>query len=96
MKTEIMIVLDEDYTVHKGFYDRIKHEILDGLHVLQPNVEYTAEKLCGPMLWGSLKRGESPLAGRCIADMVRKGVLPLQFVGCEHLSPKRYILNSIN
>ena len=93
MKTEIIIVLDDGYTVHKPFYDRIKYEILDALHVLQPNVDYTAKDLCGPDLWKGLKGGEPSLAGRCVADMVRKGVLPLRFAGCEYDNPIRYTIN---
>ena len=92
MTTETFIVLDGGYTVPKIFYDRIKNEILDVLHVLIPGVEYTAEMLCGPELWGSLKKDEHSLAGRCVADMVRKVALPLRSVGCEHDYPKRYTL----
>ncbi len=97
MTTEVFIVLgDGYYTVPEFFYDRIKHEIADVLHVLKPGVEYTAEMLCGPEIWGSLKRGEPSLAGRCVMDMVLKGVLPLQVVGCEHQYPKRYTLKLTN
>ena len=92
MTTEIFIVLEGGYTAPQSFYDRIKTEILDALHVLVPDAEYTAEMLCGPDLWGSLKRSEPALAGRCVADMVRKGTLPLRFVGCGHRQPKRYTL----
>ena len=92
MTTEYFIVLEGGYTVPQPLYERIKHEILDILHVLIPGAEYTAEMLCGPELWGSLEKDEHSLAGRCVADMVRKGVLPLWFVGCEHQHPKRYAL----
>ena len=93
MKAEIIMGLDDGYTAPKPFYDRIKHEILDVLHVLQPGADYTAKELCGPDLWKGLKGNDASLAGRCVADMVRKGVLPLRFAGCEYDNPKRYTLN---
>jgi hypothetical protein len=96
MTNEVIMVLGDGYTVPESFYNRIKYEILGVLHVLQPDVKYTAEMLCGPELWGSLKGVEPSIAGRCVADMVRKRILPLCFVGCEHLSPKCYILKSTN
>lgn len=96
MATECIVVLGGGYTAPKSFYDRIKHEILDACHVLQPGVAYTAENLCGPDLWGALKKGEPSLAGRCVRDMVSKGVLPLEVEGCEHQYPRRYTIKSTN
>lgn len=93
MKTEVIMILGDGYTAPKSFYERIKYEILDVLHVLQPDVDYTAKELCGPDLWKGLKGSEPSLAGRCVADMVRKGVLPLRFAGCEYDNPIRYTLN---
>lgn len=94
MPVKKMIVLDGGYVASKSFYDHIASLIKEVIHLLKPEPSYTAEMLCGPEFWHQLEKGEPSLAGRCVADMVSKGTLPLQIDGCKHKYPKRYTLKN--
>jgi hypothetical protein len=88
----ILMALSGGYTAPKEFYDEIKALILEVLPGLVQGEAYTAEDLCGRHFWNGLKKGEPSLAGRCVMDMVLKGIVPLKTVDCEHKYPKRYTL----
>ena len=89
---EILVLYDgiRGYSAHRAFYDSIRREVLEVTPALIPGEGYTAEMLCGPEFWGQLSDNEQRLAGRCVAYMVRNGLLPLRRLGCQHKSPARY------
>ena len=95
MKVETMTLLGDGTSVPLEFYDRIKGLIEEVIVCLVPDCSYTVRMMCGEDYWAKLKKGEVLLAGRCVADMVKKGLLPLEPAGCEHQFPKRYKLKSI-
>jgi hypothetical protein len=89
---EILVLYDgmRGYSAHRAFYDNIGREILDVTPALIPGEGYTSEMLCSPAFWSQLSNNEQRLAGRCVAHMVRSGLLPLRRLGCRHKSPARY------
>jgi hypothetical protein len=89
---EILVLYDgmRGHSAHRAFYDSIRREILDIAPALIPGEGYTAEMLCGPEFWCQLSDNEQRLAGRCVAHMVRNGLLPLIRLDCRHKSPARY------
>lgn len=90
--SDIMVIISDGYVAPKPFYDHIKALIEEVIPYLIPEGIYTAKMLCGPEFWDSLNGNEPALAGRCVFDMVRKEILPLRVIGCEHQYPKRYTL----
>jgi hypothetical protein len=91
---EYMILYDGEtfYTVQKDFYDAIRHQVADIIHLLNPGEKYTLEMLCGPDFWNPLGEGKQRMAGRCMVDIVRNGLLPLSFAESQHEFPKYYQL----
>ena len=91
-KVEAVLLLHNGYSVSKFFYDRIKGQVEDIVPAMDQDVSYTLEMLCGMVFWDALSVKERHTAGRCMADMVEGDIFPMDFVGCEHVSPKRYRL----
>lgn len=57
---------------------------------LRFGVEYKAEDLVDPDLWGDNKQFHQ-LIGRCVAHLVVSGRLALRFAGCPRCNNKRYL-----
>ena len=99
MCTVTNVLLHNGYTVSADFYDKIRYQVEEILHVLDPNEIYTLEKLCGDEFWQSLTAGEQKTAGRCMANMVVTKQLPFRFVqgDTSRLNyPKLYQLHTIS
>lgn len=62
------------------------------LQELQRGRHYNAKQLAGKAYWALLSHGDQRLAGRCIAKMVARDLLPLTFVQGKHEYPLRYEL----
>ena len=90
--TVTKLILHNGYTVSADFYDKIRYQVEEILHVLDPNEINTLEKLCGDEFWQSLTAGEQKTAGRCMANMVVTKQLPFRFVQGEHEYPNLYQL----
>ncbi len=69
--------------------DRIR-EIIGGM---QPEVLYTLEDLVGTDYWRTLSIGERRTGGRCVPDMIVRGLLPDIEIGeCKRTRRLRYRL----
>ena len=90
VKNDTVMVLDNNFTVSKRFYDETRELGTDIFPALLPDVEYTLEVLCGPNCWSSLTTGERGSAGMYMAHMVRQGLVPYVFAGKLCQSPKVY------
>lgn len=86
------ILLHGGYPVSKFFFDSIRRQVEEVLPALARGENYTTKILCGKDFWSQLGNGERILAGRCLADMVVRNILPLTFAHGKHEYPKRYQL----
>lgn len=93
MNTETYEILNDGYPVLKVFHERIKQQVEKRICELGHKGNYTARMLCGEEFWSALSRGESILAGHCIASMADTKVLPLELVKRRHEYPKHYKIN---
>lgn len=84
------ITLHSGFKVQKSFFESVHLTVEEVVPAMQPNVQYTAEMLCGDEFWSSLTKGERILAGRCLADLVIKKLLPLGFASPGSNCSKRY------
>jgi len=86
------ILLHSGFQVQKSFFENVRLTVEEVVPAMQPNVQYTAEMLCGDEFWGSLTRGERIMAGRCLAELAIKKLLPLAFAKPGGNCSKRYRL----
>ena len=89
--TEVILLLDDSFTVPQNFYSEVLKQVTDIASVLQLDAEYPLKMLCDPDYWLSLTINERILAGRCMAYMVKNGFVPYNFAGKLCQSPKVYI-----
>lgn len=80
------------YAVNKDFYDSVLLQVEEVIKVLTPGKKYNLKTLCGEEFWDLLDNGERRMAGRCMADIVCRGLLPLTFARSKHEYPKHYQL----
>ncbi len=86
------ILLHDGYTVLEIYYDFVRQQVDARLPDLERDASYTAKRLCGKEFWRHLNNGERRMAGRCIAYMVTRNLLPLTFAETRHEYPKKYQL----
>lgn len=86
----VFVLLCNGYCVPQAFYDSILSQVREVLPALIPGETYTLKMLCGPDYWDPLDDGDRRIAGRCMADMVAKNLLPLRFAKSKHEYPKCY------
>lgn len=91
---EYLLLFDGEtfYTVSKAFYDAVRVQVEEIIPATIRGVKYTLEDLCGDEFWHQLGAGEQRMAGRCMADMVCRGLLPLSPAKGKHEYPKLYWL----
>ena len=89
---EIMVILQGGHVAPHPFYDTIRDLILEQIPAIKPNQVVKLEDFYDPEAWHQMDIEERKLAGRCMAQMVLYGILPLEFVGCKHSSPNEYRL----
>jgi hypothetical protein len=100
--TKLMIVLHDRRAVDGDLYDTASTLAKDAIAYLltcdqlDGSEEFTAEDLCGDDLWSKWTRTQKRDVGRCIFSMAKKGILPLEPVGCEdkHKTPMKYRLKN--
>jgi len=88
--TEVILLLDDSFTVPQNFYSEVRKQVTDIAPALQLDAEYPLKKLCDSDYWFSLTIHERKLAGRCMAYMVKNGFTPYNFAGRLCQSPKVY------
>jgi hypothetical protein len=86
------IQLSDGYSVTPDFFEEIRLHIEGRLPELLHGRPYTAKQLAGKEFWQLLDSGDQRMAGRCIARMAARHLLPLTFVKGKHEFPLRYQL----
>ena len=89
--TEVYMILHDGTPVQKSLYESVRLLVEDVLDVLIPGVGYTTEQLCGEDFWKPLDEVKRRLAGKCLANLVMTGQIPLQIQGCKHQYPRKYM-----
>ena len=95
-----MVVLQNGRVVDGDLYDtaftlaKCSTDYLLTCDQLDGSEEFTTEMLCGDDQWSKWTRTQKRDVGRCIFSMAKKGILPLEPVGCEdkHKTPMKYRL----
>jgi hypothetical protein len=91
--TDTYVILNDGYPVLKILHERVKQQVVRRILELSRKGYYTSRMLCGEEFWNTLNRGETLLAGHCIASMADTEVLPLKLVKRKHEYPKHYKIN---
>ncbi len=61
---------------------------------LQPGVVYISEQILGPAYWGNLSTSQRKLAGKVLAEAVKRGFLPLTMGEPRSDNHRTYLLSS--
>ena len=88
--TQVILLLDNSFTVPQKLHDEVREQVTDIVPALLPDVEYTLQMLCEPEYWDSLTMDERRSAGKCMAHMARKGLIRYVPSGRPCQSPKVY------
>jgi hypothetical protein len=75
--SNLAIALESGHKVSKEFYDLIHRHASTVIPKLRRNRAYQSKGLCGVAFWETLTADQQRMAGRCVAEMVRWGQLPL-------------------
>ncbi len=59
---------------------------------LERGTPYPSKKLCSKTFWSALSNGDKKLAGMCISEIVKYGLINLRAVKGVHEYPKLYEL----
>ncbi len=84
------IQLHEGSWVEERFFNRMFKLIFDFKSELNLSKSYTAKKLCGEEFWKLLEKGERIIAGKCIAHMVARKFITLDFAGVTIAKSRLY------
>lgn len=77
MEYSLVVVLPGGHTAQKTFYDRVRQQAMKVIPTLKRRRAYRSKEFCGVAFWATLDVGQQRLAGRCVAQMVATGHLPL-------------------
>ena len=89
---EIQMLLNDEHTVSKGFFDSVRTQVEGSLPGMVAGQSYTAKQMCDKDFWKKLTKIQRISAGKCIAHMVIRGSLPLEYVGKDGANAKHYQL----
>ena len=84
------IVRVRRWTVTEAFYAGLREMVIDLEPGLIPGVPHKVQDILGDDFWDPLDRYTRIVIGACVAQMVRRGEVPLVFEKCECQVPKRY------
>ena len=87
-----LIWLNSRFFVTVEFFITVFMAIEDNEKNLLKDVPYKSEKLCCSGFWSRLSDGERRLAGMCISEMEKYGLINLRAVKGLHQYPKLYEL----
>lgn len=74
-------ILEISSTSQDDLYNTIRKHVTAIAPLLIPDEKYTLQSICGPDFWSSLSDGQRIEAGRYMADMVRKRLVPYEYAG---------------
>ena len=68
--------LSDGWWAPDKLYQTVLTLLREIIPAMQPGVHYTLQDLCGKEYWGRLSPGDKRTAGRCVPDMLARGLLP--------------------
>lgn len=83
-------VLENGRKADFAFYGTVIDVAQDRIARLDKGVPFTSKQLLGQEFWSGLARVEQRLAGMCLLDAVRKGLVPLSEHLWAHEYPKKF------
>lgn len=92
MNSEQVINLGGSFTVTQGNFNFYKELVEMVIQDLEHDRKYTLKKMFGNDFWEEFDENHRKLIGKCVARMVSKNLLPLQFTGSVKTKPKHYCL----
>ena len=87
-----LIRMNTRFCIAPVFLLDIYMNIEDNQINLERNTPYPSKKLCSKTFWSALSNGDKKLAGMCISEMVKYGLINLREVRGLHEYPKLYEL----
>lgn len=91
-KLQIFYGLPGGLRVPLGYWQLIRGRIRAILPFLSHDKEYKPQFLLGSSFWSALNNAETRIANLCVAEMVRKGELPLKVADNTSGIPAKYRL----
>ena len=87
-----LIRMNTRFCIAPVFLLDIYMNIEDNQINLERNTPYPSKKLCSKTFWSALSNGDKKLAGICISEIVKFGLINLREVRGLHEYPKLYEL----
>lgn len=87
------VVLENGRKVDHSLYGAVFDTALARIAKLKNETPFTSKQLMGQEFWSDLSRGEQSLAGMCLLDASRKGLLPITEYLWAHEYPKKFQFN---
>ena len=87
-----LIRMNTRFCIAPVFLLDIYMNIEDNQINLERNTPYPSKKLCSKTFWSALSNGDKKLAGMCISEIVKYGLINLRAVKGGHEYPKLYEL----
>ena len=92
VQNEELIVINQNLTVQKEFYDSVHYMMLDGSKRCAEAVPYSVKKIIDASLWKCFDDREKREIGMCVVHMVENGNLPFDKSPGKHEYPKLYTI----
>ena len=86
------IRMNTRFCIDPFFLLDIYMDIEDNQINLERDTPYPSKKLCSKTFWSALSNGDKKLAGMCISEIVKYGLINLRAVKGLHEYPKLYEL----
>ena len=87
-----LIRMNTRFCIAPVFLLDIYMNIEDNQINLERDTPYPSKKLCSKTFWSALSNGDKKLAGMCISEIVKYGLINLRAVKGVHEYPKLYEL----
>ena len=87
-----LIRMNTRFCIASVFLLDIYMDMEDNQINLERDTPYPSKKLCSKTFWSALSNGDKKLAGMCISEIVKYGLINLREVRGLHEYPKLYEL----
>jgi hypothetical protein len=87
-----LIRMNTRFCIDPVFLLDIYMDMEDNQINLERDTPYPSKKLCSKPFWSALSNGDKKLAGMCISEIVKYGLINLREVRGFHEYPKLYEL----
>jgi hypothetical protein len=87
-----LIRMNTRFCIAPVFFLKTYMDMEDNQINLERDTPYPSKKLCSKTFWSTLSNGDKKLAGMCISEIVKYGLINLREVRGLHEYPKLYEL----